>query len=135
MENNMTNMERVDNSRISSTIRKQVQQIIFAIGLNVHENNNAWTRLAIKYNIQAMLTDHETRDVISGYSVTCDSSNNGPEIVDANQLNVDIKLERFNNTILSYRAVTMADDDHSLDDVIDTECHNDANFARAMKGV
>jgi hypothetical protein len=59
----------------------------------VFEFNDALTRLLIVDGLNPYLENIKRRRGLYAYSVVCDDSNNGPEIIDANEMYVDIFIQ------------------------------------------
>ena len=59
----------------------------------VFEPNDTITRNEIKQQIEKMLLELTGQRALYDYIVVCDSSNNTPARIDANELHVDIAIE------------------------------------------
>jgi hypothetical protein len=56
----------------------------------VGENNTEFNRLQVEQGIDAFLRPYKARQALYDYRVTCDDTNNPPEIIDKNELHVDV---------------------------------------------
>jgi len=71
---------------IETNIERTLNQFLF-------ENNTQQTRLRVFTLIDNFLAGILASDGLYSYDVVCDESNNTPDVIDANQLNVDIYVQ------------------------------------------
>lgn len=84
-------LDRINVRRALNFIKKSIEQLLFPYVLDV--NNTAKTRLRIWSNIDSFMATIQSEGGITSYNVVCDTSNNTPQIIDANQLAVDLYVQ------------------------------------------
>lgn len=71
---------------IENNIEQSLKQFVF-------ENNTSQTRLRISSMVEGFLNAIKSSGGLYAYAVKCDESNNGPDVIDTNQLNVTIGVQ------------------------------------------
>jgi len=64
-----------------------------ALNQFIFENNTQQTRLRVYSIIDEFLNNIKASDGLYSYEVICDTTNNPPSVIDANQLNVDVYVQ------------------------------------------
>ena len=85
-----SSLDRINVARLVIYLRYQLNQIAKPF---VFEPNDTITRNEIKQQIEKMLLELTGQRALYDYIVVCDSSNNTPARIDANELHVDIAIE------------------------------------------
>jgi len=85
-----SSLDRINVARLVIYLRYQLNQIAKPF---VFEPNDTITRNEIKQQIEKMLLELTGQRALYDYIVVCDSSNNTPGRIDANELHVDIAIE------------------------------------------
>jgi hypothetical protein len=85
-----SSLDRINVARLVIYLRYQLNQIAKPY---VFEPNDTQTRNEIKNQIEAMLLELTGQRALYDYIVVCDTSNNTPSRIDANELHVDIAIE------------------------------------------
>ena len=85
-----SSLDRINVARLIAFIRGRLE----VIGKNfVFEPNDQTTRDEIKNSIESLMIDLVAKRGIYDYLVVCDTSNNTPTRIDANELYVDVAIE------------------------------------------
>jgi hypothetical protein len=85
-----SSLDRINVARLVAFIRGRLE----TIGKNfVFEPNDTTTRDEIKNSIESLMIDLVAKRGIYDYLVVCDTSNNTPARIDANELYVDVAIE------------------------------------------
>ena len=85
-----SSLDRINVARLVAFIRGRLE----VIGKNfVFEPNDQTTRDEIKNSIESLMIDLVAKRGIYDYLVVCDTSNNTPTRIDANELYVDVAIE------------------------------------------
>jgi Phage tail sheath C-terminal domain len=85
-----TAMDRVNVARLVSYLRRQLTIISKPF---LFEPNDSTTQSQIKTTIESLLLDLVSLRGVYDYLVVCDSTNNTPSVIAANQLIVDVAIE------------------------------------------
>jgi hypothetical protein len=85
-----SSLDRINVARLVIYLRYQLNQIAKPY---VFEPNDTQTRNEIKNQIESMLLELTGQRALYDYIVVCDTSNNTPSRIDANELHVDIAIE------------------------------------------
>jgi hypothetical protein len=83
-------LDRINVARLVIYLRYQLNTIAKPY---IFEPNDTITRNEIRNQINAMLLDLTSKRALYDYLVVCDTSNNTPSRIDANELHVDIAIE------------------------------------------
>jgi len=84
-------LDRINVRRTMIYIRKSIKKSMLQYVLDV--NNNAKTRLRIWSNLDSFMSQVLAEGGLTAYKIICDESNNPPQIIDANILNVSIYVQ------------------------------------------
>ena len=85
-----SSLDRINVARLVAFIRGRLE----SIGKNfVFEPNDTTTRDEIKNSVESLMIDLVAKRGIYDYLVVCDTSNNTPARIDANELYVDVAIE------------------------------------------
>lgn len=84
-------LDRINVRRLLIYLRKSISRSLMPYVLNV--NNTARTRLRIWNNIDSFLSVVKSQGGLYKFEVVCDESNNPPQVIDNNELNVDIYVQ------------------------------------------
>ena len=85
-----SSLDRINVARLIAFIRGRLE----VIGKNfVFEPNDQTTRDEIKNSVESLMIDLVAKRGIYDYLVVCDTSNNTPTRIDANELYVDVAIE------------------------------------------
>jgi phage tail sheath protein FI len=84
-------LDRINVRRTLLFIEATIQGFLNPLILDV--NNTSETRLKVWSQINNFLRGIKTAGGLTDFEVICDESNNGPEVIDANTLNVDVLLK------------------------------------------
>jgi hypothetical protein len=84
-------LDRINVRRTLLLIEKTVESFLNPLVLDV--NNTPTTRSRVFGNIDGFLNQLRAQGGLTAYEVICDESNNGPDVVDNNTLNVDIYVQ------------------------------------------
>jgi len=85
-----SSLDRINVRRNLIYIEKNIEN---ALNQFVFENNTVGTRLRVYSMVDDFLAGVKAGGGLYDYSVVCDESNNTPDVIDANQLNIDIYLQ------------------------------------------
>jgi len=85
-----SSLDRINVARLVIYLRYKLNAIAKPY---IFEPNDTITRNEIKNQIEAMLLDLTGQRALYDYLVVCDTSNNTPSRIDANELHVDIAIE------------------------------------------
>jgi phage tail sheath protein FI len=83
-------LTRVNVRRLLIVVEKSVAA---ALRYTLFELNNEFTRLQVTQMINQFMRGIQARNGVYDFKVVCDSSNNTPDIIDQQQMNVDIYLK------------------------------------------
>ena len=83
-------LSRVNVRRLLIVLEKSISRSLLFVNF---ELNNQTTRLQVFQFIDAFLSRIRARNGVYNYQVVVDETNNTPEIIDANQLNVDVYIQ------------------------------------------
>lgn len=99
-----TALNRINVSRLVAYIRTELNQIAAAY---VFEPNDSITRKQIAFQIGTFLNGLIAQRALNDFSVVCDTDNNPPAVIDANQLVVDIAIEPIKAIDFIYIPITI----------------------------
>jgi hypothetical protein len=85
-----SSLDRINVARLVVYLRRQLDQLAKPY---VFEPNDTITRNEIKHQIESLLLELVGQRALYDYLVVCDTSNNTPSRIDANELHVDIAIE------------------------------------------
>jgi hypothetical protein len=85
-----SSLDRINVARLVIYLRYQLNQIAKPF---IFEPNDTITRNEIKQQVEKMLLELTGQRALYDYIVVCDTSNNTPARIDANELHVDIAIE------------------------------------------
>lgn len=82
--------DRVNVRRLLLVLEKSISK---SLNYSDFEMNNPFTRLQITQMVESFMRRVQARNGVYEYRVVCDESNNTPEVIDGNQMNVDVYLQ------------------------------------------
>ena len=83
-------LDRINVRRLIITFERAAKQFL---KYKLFELNNQYTRLDITNALNQYLTMVQAQNGVYTFKVVCDETNNTPQIIDMNQLNVDVYLQ------------------------------------------
>jgi hypothetical protein len=83
-------LDRINVRRLIITFERAAKQFL---KYKLFELNNQYTRLDIVTALSQYLTTVQAQNGVYTFQVICDQTNNTPQIIDSNQLNVDVYLQ------------------------------------------
>lgn len=83
-------LDRINVRRLIIAIERAAKQFL---KYKLFEMNNVYTRMDITAALDQFMRDVQARNGVYTYKVVCDGSNNTPQVIDNNQLNVDIYMQ------------------------------------------
>jgi hypothetical protein len=83
-------LDRINVRRLIITFERAAKQFL---KYKLFELNNQYTRLDIETAINQYLATVQAQNGVYTFLTVCDQTNNTPQIIDANQLNVDVYLQ------------------------------------------
>ena len=83
-------LARVNVRRLMIVIEKSVARALNAVAF---ENNNSFTQRQVTELIDTFMRRIKARQGVYEYKVVCDSTNNSPAVIDANEMHVDIYVQ------------------------------------------
>ena len=83
-------LDRINVRRLIITFERAAKQFL---KYKLFELNNYYTRLDITNALSQYLTLVQAQNGVYAFKVVCDATNNTPQIIDMNQLNVDVYLQ------------------------------------------
>jgi hypothetical protein len=83
-------LDRINVRRLIITFERAAKQFL---KYKLFELNNQYTRLDIETAINQYLTTVQAQNGVYTFKTVCDETNNTPQIIDQNQLNVDVYLQ------------------------------------------
>jgi phage tail sheath protein FI len=83
-------LDRINVRRLIITFERAAKQFL---KYKLFELNNQYTRLDIETAINQYLTTVQAQNGVYTFKTVCDETNNTPQIIDSNQLNVDVYLQ------------------------------------------
>jgi phage tail sheath protein FI len=83
-------LDRINVRRLIIAIERAAKQFL---KYKLFEMNNVYTRMDITSALDQFMRDVQARNGVYTFKVVCDGSNNTPQVIDNNQLNVDIYLQ------------------------------------------
>jgi phage tail sheath protein FI len=107
-ESSTSTLSRINVSRLFIYVKKALAPVARSI---LFEQNDATTRLRFKVAAEGFLDRIVSQRGIQEYKVICDSSNNTPEVIEANQFVADILIKPI--TSINYVLVTLTNKDLS----------------------
>jgi phage tail sheath protein FI len=83
-------LERVDVSLLLEKIKKDMEATCNHF---IFEPNDELTRNRIKTTLKDTMDEYRSRRAIMDFQVVCDETNNSPETIDKNELNVSLYIQ------------------------------------------
>ena len=83
-------LDRINVRRLIITFERAAKQFL---KYKLFELNNQYTRLDIETALNQYLATVQAQNGVYTFKVVCDTTNNTPQIIDQNQLNVDVYLQ------------------------------------------
>lgn len=83
-------LSRVNVRRLLIVVEKSVAKAMYSLAF---ELNNIFTRAQASAMVDGFMRQIKAKNGVYDYRIVCDTTNNPPEIIDANQMNIDIYLQ------------------------------------------
>jgi len=100
----LTELSRINVARLAIYVRSQLAIIANSF---LFEQNDSITRKTIAFQIGEFLTSIQANRGISDWAVVCNSTNNTPATIDANELHVDVAISPITSVEFIYIPITI----------------------------